>query len=387
MRDRTIVRWASKAAALALAASMWLPAPSAAQDGGSDRAEVELGGLLRTGLVAGPADAGVREGFELYDARLRASGEVGIVFDYHVQAEWDGARQELRLLDARLTLPIVPELALELGQFRAPFGKEALKGKGEITFVERARISRLLAPGRQVGAQLSAETVEGKLTFRAGLFNGNGRTVSNDDDRFLWAGRVQFNNLGTSEFYDELVVEVGANAAFSSDSSANLVAGLDHSVQTAPLTGGFVDLEDFRGERLLYGADLRMGWQGFFLRGEYLRGDLEPASTSLVGLTRPEAGEELTVEGAYLEGGYSYLGAIEAVVRWDRVNDAIRTVEGQPVNPEDPTGGSDFLVFGLNLFPGYHAKMGLQYATGLGGTELGPGLADGEFALLAQVDF
>lgn len=385
MRDRTIVRWASRTAALALAASLWLPAPSAAQDGGPDRADVELGGLLRTGFVAGPASEGVHDGFELYDARLRASGEVGI-FGYHVQTEWDAARQRLRLLDARLSLPFMPELVLDLGQLRAPFGKEMLKGKGEITFVERARISRLLPPGRQVGAQLSGETAEGKLTYRAGLFNGNARAAANDDS-FLWAGRVQFNNLGASEFYDELVVEVGANAAISSDSDVNLVGRLDRTVQTAALSGGFVDLQNFAGDRLLYGGDLRMGWQGFFLRGEYLRGDLEPEPSALMGLGPSEPGEELVVDGGYLEGGYSYLGAIDLVVRFDRMNDAIRAVDGQPVNPDDPTGASEFLVFGLNLYPGYHAKVGFQYALGLGGTRVGPGLADGEFALLAQVDF
>ncbi len=387
MRDRTMSRWTTAAAALAATACLALAGPAAAQDGGSDRASVELGGLLRTGFVAGPGDLGVRDGFELYDARLRASGEVGIVFDYHVQAEWDDAREELRLLDARLTLPIIPELAVDLGQFKAPFGKETLKGKGEITFVERAQISRLVPPGRQVGAQLSGETLDGRLTYRAGVFNGNGRTVRNDDDELLWAGRVQFNNLGGSEFYDEFAVEVGANAAFSSDSAVSLAGGLRRPVGTAPLSGGAVDLARFSGDRTLYGGDLRLGWQSFFLRGEYLRGELEPDAGALASPGSAVPGEELTLEGAYLEAGYSYLGAIEAVARWDAVGDGIRTVGGRPVNPGDPTAGADFLVFGLNLYPGYHAKVGLQYAVGLGGTEVGPGLSDGEFALMAQLDF
>ena len=57
-----------------------------------------------------------------------------------------------------------------------------------------------------------------------------------------------------------------------------------------------------------------------------------------------------------------------------------------------PEGGS-FLVVGLNLLPGYHTKIGLQYAFGLGSAQLGPpgtggvGLADGQFGLVTQVNF
>ncbi len=384
MTDRTISRWTTAAAALAAAACLCLAGPAAAQDGGTDQVSVDLGGLLRTGFTAGPGDLGARDGFEIWDARLGIAGEVGIVFDYFVQAEWDDAREEFRLLDARLTFPIVSQLSLDLGQFKAPFGKETLMSKGDITFVERAQISRLVPPGRQVGARLSGEAMEGKLGYRAGVFNGNGRTFTNDNDALLWAGRVQFNTVGGAEFHDELVVEVGANAAFSEDSAVNLVAGLERPVATR-FAGGSFDLASFSGDRTLYGGDLRLGWQGVFLRGEYLRGEFDPPG--LVRSGDVVFGDELVVEGAYLEGGYSYLGAIEAVVRWDTMNDAIRTVGGQPVNAGDPTAGSDFLVFGLNLFPGYHAKVGLQYSVGLNGTRVGPGLADGEFSLMAQVGF
>lgn len=382
MRDRTISRWTTAAAALAAAACLCLAGPAAAQDGGTDQVSVDLGGLLRTGFTAGPGDLGARDGFEIWDARLGVSGEVGIVFDYFVQAEWDDAREEFRLLDARLTFPIVSQLSLDLGQFKTPLGKEALMPKGDITFVERAQINRLVPPGRQVGARLSGEAMEGKLGYRAGVFNGNGRTFTNDNDALLWAGRVQFNSVGASEFYDELVVEVGANAAFSEDSAVNLVAGLEDPVGLA----GGVDPTSFSGDRVLYGGDLRLGWKGIFLRGEYLRGELEPDDGLRFGDVVLD--DELVVEGGYLEGGYSYLGAIEAVVRYDVVNDALVTVNGRrTTGPSGPPSSAEFLVFGLNLFPGYHAKVGLQYAVGLDGTRVGPGLADGEFSLMAQVGF
>lgn len=366
-------------AALAAAALLLVPGAAAAQEqgpsGSGEGPTVRLGGLLRTGFVVGPGSIGRTDGFRVHDARLRAAGKIGIVFDYRVQAAWDTRMDRFRLLDARLRLPIASELALDLGQLKAPFGREALKGKGEIVFLERSQVSRLLAPGRQVGAQLSGGVLDGRLTYRGGVFNGNGRRLENDNDAFLWAARVQYNTVGAAEFYDELVVEVGADVATSNDDGVDLAAGLHPSVTVAAPR-----LSDFTGHRLLVGADARVGWRGFFLRGEYLRAELDPVTVVL-------PGEEVALEGSYLEGGYSFLGAIEGTVRWDRLDAGLETVGGFRPDPADPLGPSQFVVFGLNLYPGYETRIGLQYAAGLGGTEVGVGLADGQFAVTAQVDF
>lgn len=372
---------------LLVAALAALPGEARAQAGGEGAADgpsLDLGGLLRTGLRVGPGDLGRSDGFEIYDARLDASGEIGIVFDYFVEAEFDDRDDELELLDARLSLPIVPAVRVDLGQFRAPFGREALQDKGEITFVERSQVTQVVAPGRQVGVQLAGEALEGRLAYRGGIFNGNGRDLENEDDAFLYAGRVSYNNLGTARFFDELMVEVGASVAFSSDSAAPL-AGLSE-----PGPGGLaasdprVDLASFDGDRFLWGVDVDAAYRGFFLRGEYLRGELDPDLE--IGI--PELDEDAVAEGGYLEGGYNLWGAAEGVVRWDAMNDFLRAVDGTPVDADAPLGDeSHFLVFGLNLFPGYYTKLALQYAVGLGGTDRGAALADGEFALTAQVDF
>lgn len=374
-RGAALLVLAGLAAALAAA-----PTSARAQGAGDEGPEIRVGGLLRTGLLTGPASLGRTDGFRIHDARLRASGKIGIVFDWFVQGEWDTGADRFRLLDARLSLPVVPELALELGQFKAPFGREVLKGKGEIVFLERAQASQLLAPGRQVGAQLSGRALDDRLTYRGGLFNGNGRRLENDNDAFLWAARVQYNTVGAAEFYDELVVEVGGDLAYSSDDGVDLAARLDR-----PVGGGPVDLSAFTGDRLLLGADARAGWRGFFLRGEYLRAELEPEGGVVVG--DGVLDDEVDLEGGYVEGGYSFLGAIEGTIRWDRLDAGLTTVDGFRIQPSGAPDASEFLVFGLHLFPGYHTRIGLQYAAGLGGTEVGPGLADGQFALTAEVDF
>jgi phosphate-selective porin OprO/OprP len=373
---------AALASAVLAAALLAAPLQLAGQQGGEDEGPtIEWGGLLRTGVQVGPADLGRDDGFRIHDARLRASGEIGIVFDYFVQGGFDDRTDELRLLDARLSLPIVPQLAAEIGQFKAPFGREALQGKGEITFVERSQVTQLVAPGRQVGLQLAGEALDDRLLYRGGVFNGTGRGLDNDGGGFLWAARARYAPLGTARFYDELKVELGASVAFSSDSAAPLAGMADRPAGELTPRTPRLDLTSFRGDRFLWGVDLEAGYRGFFVRGEYLRGEFDPETPA-----PPGADGDVVAEGAYVEGGYSFLGAIEGVVRWDALNGVLGSVDGVPVN-EEPGEGSDFLVIGLNLFPGYETKIGLQYAVGLAGARRGPALADGEFALNAQVDF
>lgn len=362
-------------AALALVADPALPGASdlpAQQQGAMDRPEIHVGGLLRTGFRIGPGAPGESDGFRLYDARLRADGEIGIVFEWLVQGEFDPDTDSFGLLDARLRLPIQPELALDVGQFKAPFGEEQLQSKGDITFVERSQASSFLAPGRELGVQAHGEFLEGKLGYRAGVFNGSGRSVGNDDDRFLYAARAAYNSVGSVGFYDDLAVELGASVAYSEDVDTDLTSGNGWQGQR-----GF-DFESFFGERLLLGGDARVSYRGYFVRGEYIRAELEtPIPISGVGNVLVDE----TVEGAYVEGGYNLWGAIEGVVRWDHLDDDVLLAStGNPL-------GGDFVVAGVNLFPGYHTKVGLQYAVGLDGAELGPGIADREFQLLVGVDF
>ena len=55
-------------------------------------------------------------------------------------------------------------------------------------------------PRRQVGAALRGVALEQRLSYWGGLYNGEGATFGNDDRRFLFAGRVEYNSVGEVEF-------------------------------------------------------------------------------------------------------------------------------------------------------------------------------------------
>lgn len=326
---------------------------------------LELGGLLRTGLRIEPESSGEADGFDIFDARASVSGEVGIVFDYFFQTELDTDDEVFRLLDAKATLPIRPEFEVSLGLFKAPFGLEALQSKGDLTFLERAQASEAIAPGRQVGVSVDGSTFDGRLTWGAGLFNGNGRTLRNDGNDFMVSGRVEYNSIGTIAFYEDFVIQVGASIAYSKDTSVSLDEGLvTGDPASAPeLTAGFM------GERFLLGGDVKATYREWSLTAELLRADFEIDPDELGGVP-----VEQDAWGGYVELGYRAYGAIEGVLRFDGLD---------PVIGEN----RDFLVTGINVYPGHYAKFGAQYAFALHDSADAPTLAGGQFILLAQLDF
>jgi hypothetical protein len=336
------------------------PAPLVAQEG----LPVEIGGLLRTGFRSQPEETGENDGFEVFDAHVSLGGEIGLVFEYFVRGAFDTEDDVLRLLDARLDLSIIPEASIGFGLSRPYFGLEALEDEGDFTFLRRAQVSDAIAPGRQVGVTLFGEALDNRLSYGGGIYNGNGRTLENDDGRFMYAARAQFNTIGPIEFYEDLVIQVGASIAYSEDDAAELGPGL---ITPLPDAVPLFDPESFASQRFLLGADFYASYRAFSFRGEYLRGEYE--------LADPEPGfEDLTAYGGYLEGGYSLWGALEAVLRYD----GFSSTEGD---------NRDFLVLGLNIYPGYYAKIGLQYAFDLHESVPAPTIAGNQFALVAQVDF
>jgi len=349
-------------AAVFLGAGALSPGTAAAQQVGLP---LELGGLLRTGLRVEPESSGGADGFDIFDARASVSGEVGIVFEYFFQTEVDPDEEVVRVLDAKLILPFQPEFEIGLGLFKAPFGLEALQSKGELTFLERAQASEAIAPARQVGVSIEGTTFDGRLTYGGGLFNGNGRTFENDGNDFMVSGRVEYNSIGTIAFYDDFVIQVGGSIAYSKDTAVELDAGL----VTGDPAGAPELTAAFAGERLLLGGDVKGTYRDWSLTAEMLRGDydLEPDEVGGVPL-------EADAWGGYVELAYRAYGAIEGVVRFDGFDPAIGAHR-------------DFLVAGLNVYPGPYAKFGAQYAFALHDSADSPTLAGNQFVLLAQLDF
>jgi phosphate-selective porin len=337
-------------------------------------------GMLRTGFEVEPADADRADGFIVYDARLALTGVVGHVFDFTLGVEYDRDDAGIDLLDAIITFPLSGEaVRADLGGFRSPVSREATADKDMLPFVERSQSALALAPGRQLGLQVRGTALDERLRVAGGLFNGNGLRLENDDKAFLVAGRAAYNNVGEVEFPEDFVVAAGLSAAWSSD-SALIVLPVEGRTGAEPEARRLVSLEEFEGDRIIWGADARLAYEGWTLAVEYLRTDYDP-----------EVGESLHADGVTVDLRHALWGLFDVGGRYDSFTPAVGFAG-------EPPRASRFLVLGLGVAPGLFARAGLQYAIGidsttrgvgsaLDGTNTAPPLTDDQFLLFLQLAF
>jgi len=372
---------------LVLAGLLGVAGPGMAQDNPVDLTPT---GLFRTGLrlegvSTGSTGADPTSGFDIYDARLGLNGKIGLIFDFDASIEWDGDENAIRLLDARLGATLAEDyLKLDVGQMRAPFGYETLLPKADIQFVDRAQVSNAIDPAWQLGFDLRGTALDTRLNYWAGMYNGNGRTLDNDDNSFLYALRAQFNNIGDVTFYEDFVFQIGANLAFSKDSALAVLPVLAPVQIGGPAVPTY---ESFTGDRFLWGVDMKAEYLAFFLAAEYASGSYDRGPLPPPG-PFPPRDPKPTSDGYFIEAGYSYVGAADLILRWDDFKPA--EVRGTA------SDRNRFFVAGVNVYPGFFARIGFQYAFGIDGTKLGfrpnlgnvgTPLADKQFMLNLQVSF
>ncbi len=90
---------------------------------------------------------------------------------------------------------------IKAGQYKVPFGRQELTSSGSQQFVDRSAVSNTFARGRDIGVQLWGTPNGGVWDWRIGVFNGNGRTTSrNDNDDLQLNARLQWAPFGDPKY-------------------------------------------------------------------------------------------------------------------------------------------------------------------------------------------
>lgn len=106
-------------------------------------------------------------------------------------------KQEPDLRDAWIDFTKYHMSQLRVGQFKVPFSTQVLTSSGSLQFVDRSIALVGFTPGRDQGIMLSGQTKEKRFGYKAGVFNGNGRNrSSNNNEEYLYAVRVNFDPNG-----------------------------------------------------------------------------------------------------------------------------------------------------------------------------------------------
>ncbi len=154
-----------------------------------------------SGLVNGRFSATDKEnttnGFDIRRVRLAADGALHEKLDYKFQAEYETT---VKVIDAYFRWKIIPELGVQIGEYKVPYSQETLYGPATWLTIENPAavaklngyndLSGLNANGRDIGITLYGDLFKKFISYRVGLFNGNGINVKDNNDDKDFAGLI-----------------------------------------------------------------------------------------------------------------------------------------------------------------------------------------------------
>lgn len=129
---------------------------------------------------------------------------------YKIQVNWvgfnepDTSSNEPDLEDAMIDVAYFPMLQLAAGQYKVPFDRQELTSSGAQQFVDRSIVNQRYTFSRDQGVMLHGlfgPEKEEWFEYSAGIFNGNGRNKTNNDNpEHLWVGRLYWTPMGPFKY-------------------------------------------------------------------------------------------------------------------------------------------------------------------------------------------
>jgi phosphate-selective porin len=322
-----------------------------------------LGGFIQMNLEDGDVSAfegrfgqtALKDRFRLRRARINLTGDFAENFDFKVEGDFEQSdgissnRTDFSGTDIFVNWHQFPEAQIKVGQWKAPFGLEQLTPDTTLLLAERSLPTGAITPDRQVGAQLWGKPFtniwpaqKDLLTYYAGIFNGNGRNVSvNDNNNFMYVGRLELMPFQGKIFGQDSSLKLGGDVLNSRDDKGtnisqtlNLLVNSDGSLSPFVLPGA--------DERTAWGVDAWFKLGRFDLIGEYLQEKVNGRTVAGV----PPGFADFTTNGFYVTGAYYLIPKkLQAVVRWEQLNPGQKGNDGI----HSITGGLNYYIHGDDI--------------------------------------
>ncbi len=250
-----------------------------------------LGGYVQINFEGGDVSAfegrfgqtALKDRFRLRRARINLTGDFAEQFDFKVEGDFENSdglnssRTAFEATDIFVNWHQFAEANVKAGQWKAPFGLEQLTPDPSLIIIERSLPTGAITPERQIGVQLWGKPLtniwpgeKDLLTYYAGIFNGNGRnTTNNDNNNFMYVGRLESIPFKGKIVGQDSSLKLGADVLNSRDDagtnisqSLNLLVNADGSLSPFVLPGA--------DERTAWSVDAWFNLGPFDLIGEYL---------------------------------------------------------------------------------------------------------------------
>jgi phosphate-selective porin OprO/OprP len=211
---------------------------------------------------------------------------------YEVQLNWAepeaGASTDKPLEDLYINYDLLKNEALQVrfGQYKVPLGRQENTTSIGLQFCDRSLLTFEFTRGRDRGVELWGRLADKKVTWWAGMFNGNPASrTENENTKFQYNARVAFEpwgSVGKSEGDFE-----------SKDHPLVAVAAQFENNNLFGATGGLGGQGPSDLDTTIFGGDLVFKFKGFSLFGEYFHRS-----------RRPEQGETYQSPGYNIQAGY-----------------------------------------------------------------------------------
>jgi len=296
----------------------------------------------------------IKDRFRLRRARVNLTGDFAEQFDFKMEGDFgqnDGTnnnRTAFSGTDIWLNWHQFPAAQIKIGQWKAPFGLDQLTSDTSLYTIERTLPTGAITPDRQIGVQLWGMPFtniwpeqKDLLTYYAGIFNGNGKnTTVNDNNNFMYVGRLE-STLFKDVFGKGSFLKLGADVLNSRDDkgtnisqSGNLLVNSDGSLSPFTLPGA--------DERTAWSVDAWLKLGPFDLIGEYLQEHVNGRTVNEV----PPGFADFTTDGYYVTAGYFLIpNKLQAVVQWQDLNPGQKGDDGL----YSILGGLNYYIHGNDL--------------------------------------
>jgi len=296
----------------------------------------------------------IKDRFRLRRARVNLTGDFAEQFDFKVEGDFgqgDGInsnRTAFSGTDIWLNWHQFPGAQIKVGQWKAPFGLDQLTPDTSLYTIERTLPTGAITPDRQIGAQLWGKPFtniwpeqKDLLTYYAGIFNGNGKnTTVNDNNNFMYVGRLE-STLFKDVFGKGSFLKLGGDVLNSRDDkgtnisqSGNLLVNADGSLSPFTLPGA--------DERTAWSVDAWLKVGPFDLIGEYLQEKVNGRTVNGV----PPGFADFTTDGYYVTAGYFLIPKkLQAVAQWQYLNPGQKGDDGL----YSILGGLNYYIHGDDL--------------------------------------
>src|SRR5947208_961903 len=322
-----------------------------------------LGGFIQMNLEDGDVSAfegrfgstAIKDRFRLRRDRINLTGDFAENFDFKVEGDFEQSdgissnRTDFSATDIFVNWHQFPEAQIKVGQWKAPFGLEQITPDTSLLLAERSLPTGAITPDRQIGAQIWGKPFtniwpaqKDLLTYYAGIFNGNGRNVSvNDNNNFMYVGRLELMPFKGKIFGQDSSLKLGVDALNSRDDKGtnisqtlNLLVNSDGSLSPFVLPGA--------DERTAWSVDAWFNLGPFDLIGEYLQEKVNGRTVAGV----PPGFADFTTNGFYVTGAYYLIPKkLQAAVRWEQLNPGQRGNDGI----HSITGGLNYYIHGDDI--------------------------------------